>query len=246
MVVWPPSQLEDIRLRKIDAGPIMVFTLLFGLAIFLGWASTKVAFGLILRADEGGAGWFVAVFAFSYAYAMIFSRLHLQCFPLKAGAVVEGSKEEFHYHVYLLFYLSLFQPLTRGYVVPVPIMRLIYLALGARLGENTYSAGTILDPPLTVIGDNTIVGHDALIFSHIVEGSELILAPVQIGSNVTIGAKAVIMPGVSIEDGAIISVGAVVRKYSVVGAGQVWVGNPAVMKRQASHSPLTGSSGTDG
>ena len=27
----------------------------------------------------------------------------------------------------------------------------VYLALGARLGANTYSAGALLDPPLTVI-----------------------------------------------------------------------------------------------
>ena len=228
-------------MRAINVGPFLAFAFLFAMAIFFGWTSAKVTAGLLLHGDEGGVAWFATIFCFSYACLIIVSRLHLVCFPLKAGAIAEGSKDEFHYHVYLLFYLFFFQPLTRALFVPVPIMRLVYIALGARLGENTYSAGTILDPPLTVIGDNTIIGHDALIFSHIVEGSKLTLAPVRIGNNVTIGAKAVIMPGVSIEDGAIIGVGAVVRKHSVVGVGQVWVGNPAEMKRQASHTLLSGN-----
>lgn len=86
-------------------------------------------------------------------------------------------------------------------------MRMIYLALGARLGAETYSAGTILDPPLTEVGARSIIGHDAVLFSHVVEGAALSLAPIRIGDDVTIGAKAVIMPGVVIGNGAIVAVG---------------------------------------
>ena len=109
----------------------------------------------------------------------------------------------------------------------MPLLRLVYLALGARLGSNTYSAGALLDPPLTTIGSDSIVGHDAVVFAHVIEGERLELRRVVIGNGVTIGAHAVVMAGVRIGDGAIISVGAVLTKDSVVGAGEVWGGIPA-------------------
>ena len=74
-------------------------------------------------------------------------------------------------------------------------MRLVYLALGARLGENTYSAGVIMVPPLTQIGANTIIGHDAVLFSHVIEGRHLSHAMIRIGNNVTIGGRAFIIWG---------------------------------------------------
>ena len=48
-----------------------------------------------------------------------------------------GSREEFGYPIHLLFFLILFQPLTRSLLVPVPLMRSIYIALGARMGFNS-------------------------------------------------------------------------------------------------------------
>jgi acetyltransferase-like isoleucine patch superfamily enzyme len=87
--------------------------------------------------------------------------------------------------------------LIRTHFIPVPLLRLIYLALGAKLGTNTYSAGVLLDPPLTRIGSNTIIGHDAVIFAHVIEGHKLELKAVIIGDTVTIGATAVVMAGVS-------------------------------------------------
>lgn len=162
-----------------------------------------------------------------YFFAILALRVFLTFLPMNDGPLPEGSRAEFVYHVYLLFSLIFFQPLTRSLLVPVPLMRLVYMALGAKLGHNTYSGGTILDPPLVRIGSNTIIGHDAVLFSHAMEGSRLELATIEIGDNVTIGAKAVIMPGVRIGDGAIIAVNAVVTKGTVVAAGERWGGIPA-------------------
>ena len=120
-------------------------------------------------------------------------------------------------------------------------MRLVYLALGAKLGDNTYSGGTILDPPLVRIGSNTIIGHDAVLFSHAMEGDSLELATIEIGNNVTIGAKAVIMPGVKIGDYAIIAVNAVVIKGTQVGPGERWGGIPAQRLRAGAAANSTGS-----
>jgi UDP-3-O-[3-hydroxymyristoyl] glucosamine N-acyltransferase len=64
---------------------------------------------------------------------------------------------------------------------------LVCLALGARLGANTYSAGTLLDPPLAEFGANCIIGH------------------------------VVVMSGASIDDGASVSTDTVVLKGTQIG-----------------------------
>ena len=214
-------------MRKITFGPVAVFGVCLLLAITLGVMTTAALLGLVALGDFRGVTGVVVGLVSIYVYALIIYRLVLLVAPLREGAIAEGSREEFNYHVYLLFYLLLFQPLTRSLFLPVPLMRVIYRALGARLGDNTYSAGTILDPPLTEVGRNTIIGHDAVLFSHFVKGRELSLAAIRIGDDVTIGAKAVIMPGVVIGDGAIVAVGAVVAKDSRIGSGELWGGIPA-------------------
>src|SRR6185295_2476697 len=113
--------------------------------------------------------------------------------PLREGEIGLDTRDQLVAHVNILFYLILFNSLIRTHFLPVPLLRLVYLGLGARLGANTYSAGVILDPPLTHIGANCIIGHDAVLFSHAIEGARLSLGAIRIGDNVTIGATAVIM-----------------------------------------------------
>jgi len=214
-------------MRKISLAQALCFLTLFSVACVLGLGTTALLLGRLPLGDFRGVALVVAAIVLMYAYAIALNRGFLFFVPLRPGYLAPGSREEFAYHVYLLFYLVLFQPLTRSLFLPVPLMRVIYLALGAKLGENSYSAGTILDPPLTTVGDNCIIGHDAVLFSHAVEGDDLALAPITIGNNVTIGAKAVIQPGVTIEDGAIVAVNAVVAKGAHIGAGELWGGIPA-------------------
>jgi hypothetical protein len=214
-------------MRKITFGPVTVFAVCLSLAVILGVMTTGALLGLIAVGDFRGVIGVAIGLVSIYVYAMVLYRLLLLVAPLREGVIAEASRDEFNYHVYLLFYLLLFHPLTRSLVLPVPLMRLIYRALGARLGDNTYSAGTILDPPLTEVGHDTIIGHDAVLISHLVNRSELSLASIRIGDNVTIGAKAVIMPGVVIGDYAIVAVGAVVATNSRIGSGELWGGIPA-------------------
>ena len=115
----------------------------------------------------------------------------------------------------------------RSGVVPVPLMRLFYQALGARLGSNTYSSGIILDPKFVEIGSNCIVGQFALLVPHVIEGSRLAHYPIRIGDNVTIGAHAVVLSDVTIGNNAIVATGAIVRKGSRIADGEVWGGVPA-------------------
>lgn len=222
-------------MRKIKTAPIIIFTLIFSISLSMAIVTTSSLLSFIPLEDFRSISLVAAAVLFLYLYAIIFYRFFLRVMPLKEGKegyIEEGSREEFGYHVYLLFNLILFFPIIRTKFIPVPLTRIIYLSLGATLGSNTYSGGTILDPPLTYIGANTIIGEDALLYCHVIEGHHLSHAAIHIGDNVTIGAKSIIMPGVNIDDGAIVGAGAIVSKSTQIGTGQKWAGVPARRIRQ--------------
>jgi len=221
-------------MRKITFGQILVFLTLLVITLTLGVLTTKVLLGWIPLGDFRGITLVAAAILFVYLYAFLIYRLFLRFLPLREGEIAEGSRDEFAAQVDTLFYLILFYPLIRTHFIPVPLLRLVYQALGTNLGRNTYSAGTILDPPLTYIGANSIIGHDAVLFSHAIEGRRFSLAAIHIGDNVTIGAKAIIMSDVTIGDGAIVSAGAVVTKGTRIGAGEIWGGIPAKQLKSSS------------
>lgn len=224
-------------MRAIKPGQIMLFLLLLAIILTLGVGATALLLGQAPLGDFRGVVLLLAGVFLVYTAAFIVYRLFLWLLPLQEGSIPEHSRAELSANVNILFYLLLFNTLVRSHVLPVPIMRLVYLALGARLGGNTYSAGALLDPPLTEIGSNCIVGHDAVIFAHVIEGSKLELKRVRIGDGVTIGAMAIVMAGVTIGDGAIVSAGAVVGKDTRIGAGEIWGGVPARLLRAAPAGP---------
>ena len=215
-------------MRKISIFQMCVFFSLLTLIIFLGVSTTFVLLGSISFGDFRGILLTLAMIFLIYSYAFIFYRLiFLKYMPLQAGEIMENSTDEFIYHLYLMFFLILFYPVMRSGFFPVPVMRIVYLILGAKLGDNTYSSGIILDPLFVEIGSNSIVGQYALLIPHVIEGRKMAHYPIQIGNNVTIGAHSVVMSNVIIEDNAIVSVGAVVTKNSHIRAGEIWGGVPA-------------------
>lgn len=214
-------------MRKITAAPVFTFVLLLSLILALASVINYLLLGWLPLGDFRGVfmalGWVLLVYLCGIAVYRVF----LHYYPIREGEIAEHSREEFSYHVYLLFYLLLFYPLTRNHLLPTPLMRLLYQALGARLGDNSYSAGVIMDPPLTELGANTLIGHDAVLFSHALEGHHLSHARIRIGDHVTVGAKAIVMSGVTIGDGAMVAAGAVVGKGTQIAPGEIWGGNPA-------------------
>ena len=214
-------------MRKITPLQIATFVTLFSTAIVLAVITTAWLLGGLSLGDFRGVVLTIAGVFFLYVYGIAIYRLFLRAFPLEPGEIPPGSGQEFVYHVYVLFYLLLFYPVMRSGFVPAPFMRLFYLALGTRLGSNTYSQGIIHDPPFVEIGSDSVVGQYAILVPHVIEGSRLAHYPIRIGSNVTIGAHASVLGGVEIGDGAVVATGAVVKKGTVIGAGENWGGVPA-------------------
>ena len=214
-------------MRKITSLQILVFASLFGLSIGLAALTTwGTAYQLTLGDFRGVVSTVVGIF-FLYVYGILSYRIFLRFNPLLSGEVEAGSGQEFVYHIYVLYYLVLFYPVMRSGSVPAPIMRVFYLALGTKLGHNTYSQGLIHDPPFIEIGNDSVVGQSALLIPHVIEGPRLAHYPIKIGNNVTIGAGAIVLCDVQIGDNAIVATGAVVTKGSRIPAGEVWVGMPA-------------------
>lgn len=216
-------------MRKISLLQILAFNLLMLLCSIGTWG----AFAIVMDpfAETLGAYRPIANLAFCvvtfFWMAIAIHRAFLAIFPLRVGDIANGSSQEFVYHVYILFYLLIFYPVLRSGIPPAPLMRLIYQALGAKLGSNTYSQGLIHDPIFVRIGSNSTVGQSALIIPHQIEGATLAHLPIEIGDNVTIGANSVVLPGVRIGHHAIVATGAVVPKGTVIGDHEVWGGVPA-------------------
>ena len=214
-------------MRPITPFQIIVFSVLVAIILAVGITAGWLLVGSLALGDFRSVAVIAAVVVSTYLSAFAVYRIFLRFFPLREGEIVAGSREEFAAQVNILFYLLLFNSLIRTHFLPVPLLRLVYLALGARLGRNTYSAGVLLDPALTVAGDNCIIGHDAVLIAHVIEGNRFSLEAVRLGNDVTIGATAVVMAGVTVGDGAIVSAGAVVIKGTQIGPGEVWGGVPA-------------------
>lgn len=214
-------------MRKITGLQIAVFFGLLSIAIAAAVATTAVTLGSVPFGDFRGVVLSLAGVFLLYVYAIISYRLFLKFFPLLPGEIAPGSRQEFIYHVYVLFFLMLYYPLIISRLLPAPLARTFYIALGARLGDNTYSQGIILDPLFVEIGANSVVGLSAILCPHVIEGERLAHYPIKIGDHVTIAGNAVVFSGVVIGDRATVATGAVVMKGTRIGPGEVWSGNPA-------------------
>jgi hypothetical protein len=214
-------------MRKIKPSQILVFLSLFLLAVALAVLTTSLLLGGLRLGDFRGIVLTLSGAACLYVYAIALYRLFLVVFPLLPGEIPVNSRQEFIYHVYVLFYLLLFYPIIRSGIPPAPIMRVFYQVLGARLGDNTYSQGILHDPPFVEIGHDSVVGQGALLIPHVIEGERLAHFPIRIGNHVTIGANAAVLSDVEIGDHAIVATGSVVKKGSRIGPHEVWGGVPA-------------------
>jgi acetyltransferase-like isoleucine patch superfamily enzyme len=123
-------------------------------------------------------------------------------------------------HVVRLFAGTLF----RG----SPIWTAYLRTAGARLGRRVYvNSLSISDYNLLEFGDDVVIGADAHISSHTVEGGVVKTAGVRLGRNVTVGLGSVI--DIDVEIGPDCQIGALslVPKHTKLEAGGVYAGIPA-------------------
>jgi acetyltransferase-like isoleucine patch superfamily enzyme len=190
--------------------------------------------GIVLGVGGGVSVWLSLVASY---------RIFLHIFPLTTGVIPANSPGETTFHVHSLFSVLFFSPLLRSWLVPVPLLRWLYIALGARIGERSYPSGLMSEPALVTIGRDCVLGQDSLLISHVMEGDRLALHPIRIGDNATIGARAILLPGVVVGAGAVVAAGAVVPKFSQITPRDVWGGVPARRLRTLSSDDETAGPG---
>jgi hypothetical protein len=109
-----------------------------------------------------------------------------------------------------------------------PFLPLYYRLMGARIGKRVQiNTKGIADVSLIEIGDDSVIGGDAVIIGHIVEHGKLKLKRTVIGRKTTIGLGAVVMPGCVIGDKSLVAARAVLSKNTQVPDGSIFAGTPA-------------------
>ncbi len=116
---------------------------------------------------------------------------------------------------------------------PVFSRQALYGLLGVRVGRNVAVAGTLLDPTLTVLEDESVVGEGAIVACHAMARGRFLLRPVRVGRGATVGGGAIVMHGVTIGEGAVILPGALVQADTEIPPGEVWGGLPAACVKPA-------------
>ena len=119
------------------------------------------------------------------------------------------------------------------------LKRWILRCLGMRLGQGvTIASGVMLDfffPELIEIGENTIIGMDAMLLTHEFLHDRFRVGRVQIGANCLVGAKSTVLAGVTIADGTVISAMSLVHKGTREG---VFVGGVPIRLLQQRIAPV--------
>jgi len=209
-------------------------TIFFGLALVPGIA-------LVLKAWQVSLSWNpllrYAVLGFSVAAAYFLFGLSLIILAGGTRTVLrlrlrEGTYPIFSWGGFKWAFISSLYLLINftfiDFILLTPFANLLQRLLGAKLGKNVQiNSKLVFDATLLEIGDNTVVGGNAIIIGHVVERGRLKLSKVKIGKNVTLGSHCMVMPGCEIGDNAIIGAGAVLLKNTKVEPGSVWYGIPA-------------------
>ena len=219
---------------KIKAGSIITFSFIFTGVVFsalLSVAGWKYLWQRPLAVDLEG----IAVFLITYLAASFLAfRLFHRIFPLPEGPVESNSRSEWIYGVYILQFLIFFYPLIFTQMVPVPMRRLFYGALGAKLGENSYPSGVIFDPQLVEVGNFCVLGFGSLLCPHIVKQGAVDHRKILLSDRVTLGVGVTVYGGSVIEEDSLILPHSVVNPGTYIPSGEVWGGCPAVKLKDRS------------
>jgi hypothetical protein len=106
-------------------------------------------------------------------------------------------------------------------MVPMtPLSQMFHRLSGCRIGRNVWiNTINLIDCYMISIGDNTIIGGEAVLSPHVFENDHLIIQRITIGKNCLIGGHSYISPGVTIGDGSVIGMKAYVRKGKQIPPG---------------------------
>lgn len=105
--------------------------------------------------------------------------------------------------------------------------RLVNQLFGAKVERGVIFQGSVTDPYFLEVGEHTIIGGGAKIFTHIADKPRtIIFKRVKIGKYCLLGYNVIIMPGAVLDDFVIVGANTLVPKNRYLERG-IWVGTPA-------------------
>ena len=104
-----------------------------------------------------------------------------------------------------------------------------YLKLnGAKIGKGVYvNTSRLFDHNLLELHDKAVVGGDAKLIAHLVEGGKIKAQPVILGKRAVVGINSVVGPGVEIGAGSAVGAMSFVPKGTKIPPNEAWGGVPA-------------------
>jgi len=150
-------------------------------------------------------------------------RLTLLVLPwTKEGEFTKDSNE--WVHLKFLLMTSILGRKLLSLFVPFFWQTQLERLLGARIGAGTQVSGLLDMPFFVTMGDNCVIGADALISCFEMKPSGLVTGRSEFGHNVTIGAESKVLHGVRIGDAGFVTANTTVRPGSVVAPGCQYFG----------------------
>jgi acetyltransferase-like isoleucine patch superfamily enzyme len=219
---------------------------------FMSWRDLVITplvwFGLLAAAVVatffiGPDGWLIPLVFYAVVAALTFAALKVMrmAWPLPEGTYRASThaRELYRYNLYSFLIITFLFPVFLNPLIPPPFRKLFYRLTGTRFGKGIISiGGRIADPHhLVTVEEGAIIGDDALILSHAIvlhPEHTVILRRVHIAAGAVVGAKSVVMPGVHVGERATIKAMSLVPTNTVIPAGEVWGGVPAVPQPSAS------------
>jgi hypothetical protein len=173
-----------------------------------------------------------------YAAMVIWTLIALKVirvlFPIKEG-VFSYSDNPLACYIWNLHAFLCITNLSLHYInglLPPPLRKLFYAALGANMGKGIISiGGRLVDPHLVTIEESAMIGDDTLLTPHAYARTTtdiLILGKIEIKKNAIVGAKSMILPGVTVGENSMVTAMSLVAMNTKIPANQIWGGNPAI------------------
>ena len=107
------------------------------------------------------------------------------------------------------------------------INTMFYRLLGMKVGRDVIiDTVHVYDVDLIEMGDRAVIGGDAVIMAHVLEGDSVYYKRTRIGRGAIIGYGTIVLAGAEIGDGAIVGAGSLVLKDTVLPPRTVWGGIP--------------------
>jgi hypothetical protein len=192
------------------------------------WAFGRMLSPAILAGAIPGLGSIVlfCLFLGAAAFVFFFFGLLLMGFIIRllSLGIKPGRHDAASMTVLLWIILSGVWTLAVRLILPMvpmtPISQMFHRLSGCRIGRNVWiNTINMIDCYMVSIGDNTIIGGDAIISPHVYESGKLLIQRITIGKNCLIGGQAYLSPGVTIGDGSVIGMKVYIRKGRQIPAG---------------------------